>query len=285
MCHRPQTDTWAETKHPNAYTDLPKRYQNDPTCLKCHVTGFGEQGGFVAGTDKDLLMVGCESCHGPGARHIDAAQRFVLATPGEEAQIEKEMRETIVKTPSDSLCAECHRTQAHGSHPAYEGQPAKSVRSHSTAICCPATPVAVVSTATSVRTRLSRYSVKTCGGCHYDQYKRFGVEKHSALAGMLPAKYINDESCRTCHAVGGAAVPSSTSARDPHHNHVGAACESCHGPALEHIRFNRQFISGPPLGPKLEQAARDSIRKGKPQSACVQCHVGHSHKEHPPFDR
>ena len=100
ICHRRQTDAWSETKHAHAVTNVPEKYRNDPACLKCHVTAFGKEGGYASGTDKDLLMVGCEACHGPGAQHIDAAQRFVLANPGEEAKIEKEMRSTIVKTPA-----------------------------------------------------------------------------------------------------------------------------------------------------------------------------------------
>ena len=108
QCHRPQTNAWSETKHAHAFTDVPKKYQNDSSCLKCHVTGFGQSSGFVAGSDKDLLMVGCEACHGPGAAHVDAAKRFVLADPGEEAKIEKEMKETITKTPSDKVCSSCH---------------------------------------------------------------------------------------------------------------------------------------------------------------------------------
>lgn len=229
-------------------------------------------------------MVGCEACHGPGARHVDAAQRFVLANLGEEAEIEKEMRATIVKSPSDSTCTACHKTQAHGHHPAYEGQPSQQHAVDSTFPCCPAPLAAAVSDSDAVRmSHTSRYNIKTCGGCHYDQYKQWRAEKHSVLAAALPAKYVNDESCLTCHTSG--ARKNTDTASDPHHTWIGVACESCHGPALEHVHFNKQFISSPSLGPKLEQAARDSIRKGKPQMTCIQCHVSHSHKEHPAFDK
>ena len=121
-CHRPQTDTWSETKHAHALSTIPKKYQNDPGCLKCHATGFGQASGYVAGTEKDLSMVGCEACHGPGSLHIDAAKRFVLANLGEEAAIEKEMKQTIVKTPADAVCIGCHIMQAHQQHPAFDGQ-------------------------------------------------------------------------------------------------------------------------------------------------------------------
>jgi Cytochrome c554 and c-prime len=284
ICHRPQTNTWSETKHAHAFTDLPEKYRNDATCHKCHLTAFGAREGYAAGTDKDLLMVGCEACHGPGARHVDAAQRFALADPGEEAKIEKEMRDSIVKNPPSNICIACHQVQRHRTHPAYDGQLIQSNKTTPVTACGCESPMLGRSTSTPVVTAsFSRYSTKTCGGCHYDQYKQWSVEKHSALARMLPAKYANDQSCQTCHPSANAITLNPSASSDAHHNWVGVACETCHGPALEHVRFNKQFISGPPLGSKLEQAARDAIRKGKPENSCVQCHVRSAHKEHVSF--
>ena len=221
----------------------------------------------------------------PRARraHVDAAKRFVLADPGEEAKIEKEMKETITKTPSDKVCSSCHIQQAHGRHPAYEGQRVPQVARGSVDPCCPAILPAHNSAAMAAAAFSSRYSVKTCGGCHYDQYKQWQVGEHTALSAMLPAKYANDQSCQNCHA--NMAAANASAGGDPHHNRIGVACESCHGPALEHVYFNKQFISGPALGPKLEQEARNSIRKGKPDATCIQCHIRQSHKQHPAFEK
>jgi hypothetical protein len=275
---------WSETKHAHAFTDVPVKYRNDGGCLKCHLTAFGKAGGYVTGTDKDLLMVGCEACHGPGGQHVDAAQRFVLANPGEEATIEKEMRNSIVKTPPDTVCAACHTTQAHQMHPAYEGSSLSKAASTPDIACNPAMSVAPrwASTEAPMHTA-TQYSIKTCGGCHYDQYKNWTTEKHSALSKMLPNKYSNDPSCQNCHPDANAVVSNPNTSDNSHKNWIGVACESCHGPALEHVRFNKQFISSPPLGPKLEQAARNAIRNGKPANTCVQCHVRNGHKEHVAF--
>jgi hypothetical protein len=283
-CHRAQANDWSETNHAQAHNHLPEKYRNDAACLKCHVTAFAKPTGYVAGTEKDLLMVGCESCHGPGALHIDAAQRFLLATAADEARIEQEIRETIVKTPTDAVCVTCHTTQAHGSHPHYEdtlpAQPPSGSISQSNR---PTSATAHMASATAQTRYIPGYSVKTCGSCHYDQYLMWRTEKHSALAAALPAKHIADESCRACHVDAGFPGGLVSNQLDP--ARVGVACESCHGPALEHVRFNVRFIHAPTLGPKLEQAARDSIRRGRPASTCVQCHVGQSHKEHPQIER
>jgi hypothetical protein len=283
-CHRAQADSWSETNHAQAYAHLAEKYRNDAACLNCHVTAFDEASGYVTGTEKDLLMVGCESCHGPGALHIDAAQRFLLATGAEEAKIEQEIRNTVIKTPTDAVCITCHTKQAHGSHPPYDDTlPAPGADRGIRQSNRPSS-VAARMTSAAVPTRyIPGYSVKTCGSCHYDHYLRWRTEKHSDLTAVLPGKYVADQNCRTCHVDAGFA--GSFTAIQSHSSVIGVACESCHGPALEHVRFNVQFIHGPPLGPRLEQAARDSIRKEKPVTACVQCHLGESHKEHPQFEQ
>jgi hypothetical protein len=284
MCHRPQTNSWSESKHAEAFTRLPEMYHRDTSCLKCHVTAFGEAKGFVAGTDKDLLIVGCESCHGPGALHIDAARRYVLSEPGQEAKIEKEMRDTILKTPTDTVCIKCHTTQAHGSHPAYQHPPTVS----STASSTQQRPVLHGRRSPAPGAPAwyySGFSVKTCGSCHYERYKQWSTEAHSALSAVLPAKYTNDQTCSTCHPTSHGAIAAVANTAGSQDGRIGAACESCHGPGLQHVQFNRRFIGPGRLGPKLEEAVRLSMRSGKPKTACIQCHVGQSHKQHPEYEK
>ncbi|MEA3287047.1 MAG: cytochrome c family protein [Candidatus Marinimicrobia bacterium] len=65
-----------ESKKIAAKQGLKTAPEKSPECLRCHVTGWGEAGGYSLDIDetnaravkknKDLSRVGCESCHGPG---------------------------------------------------------------------------------------------------------------------------------------------------------------------------------------------------------------------------
>ena len=72
-CHPSQFARYGFTSHRNAgRTLISAGRQDEPECLACHTTGFGQPGGF-ADTDKETLRtfggVQCESCHGPLAGH------------------------------------------------------------------------------------------------------------------------------------------------------------------------------------------------------------------------
>lgn len=90
-------------------------------CADCHST-FLEKN-YDAATDTYAttwqdLDVGCEACHGPGAGHVDLAQRWGGARPedaptGFAHDVRKEDQEAVLNT-----CAPCHarRTPATASH-------------------------------------------------------------------------------------------------------------------------------------------------------------------------
>jgi peroxiredoxin len=74
-CHEAEYATWAAAPHARAVASLAKDgHEGDVTCLACHTTGYGRDGGFPSGggiaEHRDLARVGCESCHGPGGDHV-----------------------------------------------------------------------------------------------------------------------------------------------------------------------------------------------------------------------
>jgi hypothetical protein len=71
-CHQPFVESWEKTRHANALDSLKRvRKSGNPECLQCHTVGYGEPGGFI-NIEKTpaLANVQCESCHGPGRKHI-----------------------------------------------------------------------------------------------------------------------------------------------------------------------------------------------------------------------
>ncbi len=75
-CHPSIVAEWGKTDHARAWQTLIRKGPLQAGCIGCHVTGFGQPGGFVdASSTPHLVNVGCESCHGPGAPHIAQPER------------------------------------------------------------------------------------------------------------------------------------------------------------------------------------------------------------------
>lgn len=73
-CHPDAFEAYVGTGHARAYQTLAAQYvHRDDNCVGCHVTGYGERGGFSGmrrlGSPIDLIDVQCEACHGPGIEH------------------------------------------------------------------------------------------------------------------------------------------------------------------------------------------------------------------------
>ena len=98
-CHLKEYNTWRKTGHAKTYAHLEGPETKDPDCLKCHTTGYGKPGGFVD-IDKTPALVGtgCESCHGPGSVHAEAAK---------DAPEDAKWDTKIDKVPQNT-CVDCH---------------------------------------------------------------------------------------------------------------------------------------------------------------------------------
>ena len=76
-CHPSKHETWNKSRHSHAYETLNRVNKAfDPECLRCHVTGWGQDGGFISEVDTPKLKnVQCEVCHKPRLDHIKNPQR------------------------------------------------------------------------------------------------------------------------------------------------------------------------------------------------------------------
>jgi len=93
-CHPAQLRQWAASKHAKALASLErKRQELNPECIRCHVTGFGDSGGYRFGPGKgiDLGSVQCEACHGFGREHRGKGK--------------------IRGSVSEAICRRCHSTE------------------------------------------------------------------------------------------------------------------------------------------------------------------------------
>jgi hypothetical protein len=71
-CHPDQLRQWSGSAHARAVASLARKKQDtNPECLRCHVTAYGELGGYAPGSRSAPLLanVQCEACHGFGRDH------------------------------------------------------------------------------------------------------------------------------------------------------------------------------------------------------------------------
>jgi hypothetical protein len=115
-CHLEQHASWNETRHAHALENLKSApdsavakmasalkiklkgpaAEND-ACVACHVTGFKLSGGYPnpdSLRNAGVARVSCESCHGPGSRHVTAPIAM--------------KKKFINGRVSESTCRQCH---------------------------------------------------------------------------------------------------------------------------------------------------------------------------------
>lgn len=101
-CHGAIWDGWHETKHARTITRL-SADEKQTACVGCHVTGPKQV--VMDGSAHVNANVQCESCHGAGKAHIEAATAGT-AKPGH-----------VVRSPDQRLCESCHNDKS----PHYRG--------------------------------------------------------------------------------------------------------------------------------------------------------------------
>ncbi len=121
-CHIKEFKSWEETKMAQAFDSLkpgvdvevkqqlgldPQAdYTTNAECVSCHVTGYGQAGGFTSEADTpELVGVGCEMCHGAGGTYI---QDGYMTLKNKEYKRSELVAVGLVEKVGPEQCAVCH---------------------------------------------------------------------------------------------------------------------------------------------------------------------------------
>jgi len=124
-CHLPQAKSWELTKMAKAFDllkpgvaaeskrahqlDPNKDYTHDAACLSCHVTGWGQRGGFESiEKTPELAGVQCEACHGPGAGYL---KPNLMSLQNKEYK-QAEVVAAGMVVPDAQTCQACHNPKS-----------------------------------------------------------------------------------------------------------------------------------------------------------------------------
>lgn len=223
------------------------------TCVTCHEGMDASQNGTpharAADPRSPAAAQGCESCHGPGSRHVEDP-----TAPGTVRKFDQ-----LSASEANDACISCHNRS---SHALWEGS-AHDARNLSCITCHsvhePKSERAQLKTATQA---------ETCATCHRVQSTKVKRSAH------MPVGEGKME-CSTCHNPHG-----STNVKNLRvGNYVNESCVSCHtekrGPFLfEHAAGRESCVScHDPHG-----SSNDRMLVAKMPMLCQRCHV---HTRHP----
>ncbi len=94
--------------------DPAKDYTTDAACLKCHTTGYGQEGGYPekvteenSKVAKAMGAVSCEACHGAGSLYL--AYKNEKRKENKEATFTAdELKKYGLIAPDEANCKTCH---------------------------------------------------------------------------------------------------------------------------------------------------------------------------------
>ena len=271
VCHAQEHTDWTLTRHSCAWDTLVRiGKEHDPKCIKCHVVGFGQAGGFVSGyTTPHLADVQCESCHG---------QNGCKAFTGKPAP-----------PVTADVCTKCHDAKH---SPRFDFKTARPEIVHNRAAelkklsreqreeklkkLCKGGGKPVFSPNTPY------IGAPACGKCHPVAYKAFQTSKHAGATRSLrfatsvgyqipPYKRgvigLKKPECIRCHVTGFAqkgGYPAAVQDDPVAHPMAGVGCESCHGPGKAH--------ADDPKKPRLIAKLSGTCNECNILPICRQCH-------------
>jgi tetratricopeptide (TPR) repeat protein len=243
------------------------RFSNCQSCHGSQIAVAIDSSAHSYRTTYSSLDINCESCHGPGKRHIDAVRSPEAARTGD---IGMRALATLGKDASLGVCWQCHALKDQLTSGHISGNDLQT--SYSTLLPilgdAPFHPDGRIRTFAYQQGHLYsdcyRNGSMTCTSCH-DPHS----QGYRDIAGNpLPGRF-DDRQCTSCHASKATDVSAHTKHRP---ESSGSRCVACHMP----------YLQEPEIGSTLRYARSDhSIPIPRPVfdstlgvvSACKGCHT------------
>ena len=226
-------------------------YVGETKCLECHaeqLKGYeGSPHHRAVDPRSPAAKQGCESCHGPGSRHVDDPAAFPVKNPN--------------KLPPQEVSAICTTCHNRGEHAFWEGSQHDS-RKLSCTTCH-----SVHDYKSETKQLNKKTQVEVCASCHRDKIAKLDRSGH------MPVREGKLE-CTTCHNVHGTTNVRLLRKGDS----IAEACTSCHaekrGPFLwEHAPSRDGCVTcHDPHG-----SSNERMLVAKPPILCQRCHIATRH--------
>jgi len=226
-------------------------YVGEAKCLECHseqLKGYeGSPHHRVADPRSPASKQGCESCHGPGSKHVDDPGAFAVRD--------------LNKLPPTEVSATCTTCHNRGEHALWDGS------QHDTRKLTCTTCHSVHDYKSDTKQLKEKTQVAVCATCHRDKLAKLDRSGH------MPVREGKMQ-CTTCHNVHGATNVRLLRTGDS----IGELCTSCHaekrGPYLwEHAPSRDGCVTcHDPHG-----SSNERMLVAKPPILCQRCHVATRH--------